>query len=110
MFLLHIVAATKKNQQQIHADDKNLVEALAADEGSAVARLLPLSKGGKPATAEKPWLWQIRFSVLHENGLALQRRLMFRGETVFKLEGAIVRPDTCPMRKFEKRIANSTVL
>ena len=83
---------------------------LKSDDGKSVARFLPLSKGGRPGLADKPWLWQFGGNVTSDNGMPLQRQLLRHGDLAFKPCNITVRNDTCPVRKIEKRIANSTVL
>jgi len=87
-----------------------LLTHLRDDKGASVARFFPLSKGGRPAISDKPWLWQFRCSVVREHGMEIQRRLLAEGSSFLASVSIEIRNDSCPIRKIEKRIGGSTVL
>ena len=108
LFLCSIGQACDKAASGVSADDIALIKDLIKDP-DAMCRFFPLSKGGKVGPQEKPWLWQLRFTVASARGMEYHRRLLSAGKTVFKIANCEIREDRCPIRKLEKRINGGTL-
>lgn len=102
-------ASVKTDDSAYTGPAKALLGNLLSDTGASVARFIPLSKGGRPSVSDKPWLWQLRVSVVTENGPSLHRELLSNGNALFIKQATTLRADTAPARKIEKRSTNFTV-